>query len=48
MSHDDLTKTVNFLQKLDTTVKNIMKDGKIEQFDISEIMLLITDLITTT
>ena len=47
MSDNDLTKNVNFLQKIDTTVKNIMKDGKIDQFDIPEIMLLITDLITT-
>ena len=47
MSDDDLTKNVNFLQQIDTTVKSIMKDGKIDQFDIPEIMLLITDLITT-
>ena len=43
-----LTKNVNFLHKIDTTVKNIMKDGKIDHFDIPEIMLLITDLITST
>ncbi len=47
MSGDDLTKNVSFLQKIDETVKNIMKDGKIDQFDIPEIMLLITELITT-
>jgi hypothetical protein len=47
MSDTDLTKNVSFLQKIDTTVKNIMKDGKIDQFDIPEIMLLIADLITT-
>ena len=47
MSDSDLTKNVSFLQKIDTTVKNIMKDGKIDQFDIPEILLLITDLITT-
>ena len=47
MSHTELTKNVSFLQKIDTTVKNIMKDGKIDQFDIPEIMLLITELITT-
>ena len=46
MSNHDLTKNVEFLQKIDTTVKNITKDGKIDQFDIPEIMLLITDLIT--
>jgi hypothetical protein len=47
MSHADLTKNVSFLQKIDTTVKNIMKDGKIDQFDIPEILLLVTDLIST-
>jgi hypothetical protein len=46
MSDNALSKNVEFLQKIDTTVKNIMKDGKIDQFDIPEIMLLITDLIT--
>ena len=40
MSDNDLTKNVDFLQKIDETVKNIMKDGKIDQFDIPEIMLL--------
>jgi len=39
-----LTKNVSFLHKIDTTVKNIMKDGKIDHFDIPEIMFLITDL----
>ena len=43
----ELTKNVDFLQKIDNTIKTIMKDGKIDQFDIPEIMLLITDLITT-
>ena len=47
MSDNDLTKNVSFLQKIDETVKSIMKDGKVDQFDIPEIMLLITDLITT-
>lgn len=42
-----LTKNVSFLQKIDKTVVNIMKDGKIDHFDIPEIMLLITDLITS-
>ena len=42
-----LTKNVSFLHKIDKTVVNIMKDGKIDQFDIPEIMLLITDLITS-
>ena len=43
----ELTKNVDFLQKIDNTIKSIMKDGKINQFDIPEIMLLITDLVTT-
>jgi hypothetical protein len=47
MSDDELTKNVSFLQKIDETVKSIMKDGKVDQFDIPEIMLLITELITT-
>jgi hypothetical protein len=47
MSNAVLSKNVSFLQKIDTTVKNIMKDGKIDHFDIPEIMLLITELITT-
>jgi hypothetical protein len=42
----ELSKNVDFLQKIDSTVKEVMKDGKIDQFDIPEIMLLITDLIT--
>lgn len=47
MSDDELTANVSFLQKIDKTVKSIMKDGKIDQFDIPEIMLLITELIAT-
>ena len=43
-----LTKNVSFLHKIDTTVKNIMKDGKIDHFDIPEIMFLITDLVAST
>ena len=40
MSDNDLTKNVNFLQKIDKTVKTIMKDGKIDQFDIPEIITM--------
>lgn len=43
----DVSNNVNFLTKIDTTVKSIMKDGKIDEFDIPEILLLITDLIST-
>jgi hypothetical protein len=42
----EMTKNVTFLTKIDQTVKNIMKDGKIDHFDIPEILLLITDLIS--
>ena len=43
----EMSKNVTFLTKIDTTVKNIMKDGKIDEFDIPEILLLITDLVAT-
>jgi len=36
----------SFHLRLDKSVKNIMKDGKIDNNDIPEIVLLITDLIT--
>ena len=42
-----MSKNVTFLTKIDTTVKNIMKDGKINEFDIPEILILITELVTT-
>ena len=35
---------VTFLKKIDTAVKEIMKDGKIDQNDIPTIVLLITEL----
>lgn len=41
-----VTNNVSFLKKIDTTVKNIMKDGKIDQFDIPEILLLLTELVS--
>ncbi len=37
----------SFHLRVDKSVKNIMKDGKIDNNDIPEIVLLITDLITT-
>ena len=37
----------SFHLRVDKSVKNIMKDGKIDNNDIPEILLLITDLITT-
>ncbi len=36
-----------FHLRIDTAMKNIMKDGKVDQYDIPEIVLLITDLMTT-
>ena len=36
-----------FHLRIDTSMKVIMVDGKIDQYDIPEIILLITDLITT-
>ena len=36
----------SFHLRVDKSVKNIMKDGKIDNNDIPEIVLLITDLIT--
>lgn len=34
--------------RIDTSMKSIMKDGKIDQYDIPEIVLLITDLMSST
>ncbi len=38
---------VKFLKRVDESVKTIMKDGKIDQNDIPELVLLITDLSKT-
>ena len=35
---------VKFLKRIDASVKTIMKDGKIDQNDIPELVMLITDL----
>jgi hypothetical protein len=40
----DLT---SFHLRIDQSVKNILKDGKIDAFDIPEIILLVTELIIT-
>ncbi len=32
-----------FVAKLETSVKNIMKDGKIDQYDVPELVFIITD-----
>jgi len=43
----EFTQNVNFITTIDTAVKAIMADGKIDKNDIPQIMLLITELITT-
>ena len=44
----DLTKNLmTFHSRIDTAVKNMLKDGKIDQYDIPELLLLIADLQTT-
>ena len=35
---------VTFLKRIDASVKTIMKDGKIDQNDIPELVILITEL----
>ena len=42
----EFTQNVNFITTIDTAVKAIMADGKIDKNDIPRIMLLITELIT--
>ena len=41
----NLTTDEAFLKRVDTSVTEIMKDGKIDQYDIPELVLLITDVI---
>lgn len=38
-----LIKDPNFIKNLETSVKNILKDGKVDQLDIPEFIFLITD-----
>jgi hypothetical protein len=38
-----LIKDPNFIKNLETSVKNILKDGKIDQYDIPELVFMITD-----
>lgn len=42
----EFTQNVSFITTIDTAVKAIMADGKIDKNDIPRIMLLITELIT--
>ena len=44
----ELTKNIEFVKKIDTSVKTILKDGKVDQYDIPELVLLITDLLVNT
>ena len=44
----ELTKNIEFVKKIDTSVKTILKDGKVDQFDIPELVFLITDLLVNT
>lgn len=41
----DFTKNVTFIDTINTSVKGLMKDGKIDKYDIPALVLLITDLI---
>lgn len=41
-----LTTDEAFLKRVETSVTEIMKDGKIDQYDIPELILLISDVIT--
>jgi hypothetical protein len=40
---DILIKDPNFIKELETSVQNILKDGKIDQYDIPELVFLITN-----
>jgi len=42
-----LTKNVDFIKRIEDSVNRMMKDGKIDQYDIPEMVFLVTDLITT-
>lgn len=45
---DHSTNIVAFHLRIDKSVKNIMKDGKVDKNDIPEIVLLITELLGST
>ena len=44
----DFSKNVTFVDKINACVTDMMKDGKIDKNDIPRLMLLVTDLMTTT
>ena len=41
-----MNSTKNIYETLDTSVKKMMSDGKIDQYDIPELILLLTELST--
>ena len=43
----DFTKNVNFITTINTSVKAMMSDGKIDKHDIPRMVLLITTLISS-
>ena len=43
----DFSKNVSFIDKINTCVSDMMKDGKIDKNDIPRLMLLVTELMTT-
>ena len=45
---DKLLLEQDFSKKLEVSIENIMKDGKIDQYDIPEIIYIISELITRT
>lgn len=45
---DKLLLEQDFAKKLEVSMENIMKDGKIDQYDIPEIIYIISELITKT
>ncbi len=45
---DKLLLEQDFAKKLEVSIQNIMKDGKIDQYDLPEIIYIIGELITKT
>ena len=44
----DFSQNVSFVTQINTFINSVMADGKIDKYDIPRIMLLITELISTT
>jgi len=47
MQQNNNTYSIDMLNTIDNSIKNIMRDNKIDQNDIPEIILLITTLMST-